>query len=200
MDKTTSPKYFCFVLFLFCFVWWCFGFCVCFLFVCLLLLFFLLFFGGGGWVCFFVLFVAFFFCLFFVLSFYLCVCVGGGVKLCRFSWKLFFEGSGWYLFCFSWFYKNVFERSGFVYVYVFVVFCLLFVFVLLLFIVIVVVVGFLFLFFVVCFFVVNPSTQDYSVDVVSVNKKNMALRGLKITWVCIAILFISCSIILSFKF
>ena len=28
----------------------------------------------------------------------------------------------------------------------------------------------------------------------------MALRGLKITWVCIAILFISCSIILSFKF
>ena len=31
-------------------------------------------------------------------------------------------------------------------------------------------------------------------------KRNMALRGLKITWVCIAILFISCSIILSFKF
>ena len=31
-------------------------------------------------------------------------------------------------------------------------------------------------------------------------KKNMALRGLKITWVCIAILFISCSIILSIKF
>ena len=28
----------------------------------------------------------------------------------------------------------------------------------------------------------------------------MVLRGLKITWVCIAILFISCSIILSFKF
>ena len=28
----------------------------------------------------------------------------------------------------------------------------------------------------------------------------MALRGLKLTWVCIASLFISCSIILSFKF
>ena len=32
------------------------------------------------------------------------------------------------------------------------------------------------------------------------DKKNMALRGLKITWVCIGILLISCSIILSFKF
>ena len=31
------------------------------------------------------------------------------------------------------------------------------------------------------------------------DKENMALRGLKITWVCIAILFISCSIILQFK-
>ena len=32
------------------------------------------------------------------------------------------------------------------------------------------------------------------------DKENMALRGLKITWVCIAILFISCSIIFLFEF
>ena len=31
-------------------------------------------------------------------------------------------------------------------------------------------------------------------------KKNMALRGLKITWVCIAILLISCSIIYHLNF